>query len=103
MISVYYVVIVFQRGRGRTKSNAAIFLLFVANTLCLVLVGSEEDVPTRRLCLTTRHVIFSGSFLETGVKKLATALSKYNVSGDHSHCRSIRFVAHSWLWIQVSA
>jgi hypothetical protein len=31
--------------------------------------------PTRRLSLTTRHVIFSGSFLDSGVKKFATASS----------------------------
>jgi hypothetical protein len=55
---------------GLTKSNAAIFALpFTA--------GGTFDAayrPMRRLSFTMRHVIFSGSFFESGVKKFATAL-----------------------------
>lgn len=36
--------------------------------------------PTRRLSFTVRHIIFSGSFFDAGVKKLTTALSVSCVS-----------------------
>lgn len=90
MILVFYVSTVFQSGRERTKSNAAIFLLFIADTSFLIFVGS--DVPTSRLCLTTRHVISSGSFLEIGVKKFATAFSTNHVSPDHRTGRAADFL-----------
>lgn len=90
MILVFHVNTVFQSGRERTKSNAAIFLLFIADTSFLIFVGS--DVPTSRLCLTTRHVISSGSFLEIGVKKFATAFSTNHVSHDHRTGRAADFL-----------
>ena len=57
--------------RKHTKSNAATFFWSLI-ALCVIVDAPYR--PTRRLSLTTRHVIFSGSFLEIGVKKLATAL-----------------------------
>lgn len=59
-----------------TKSKAAILVLLLA--ACLV----PEAVyrPTRRESFTMRQDILSGSFLERGVKKFATALSVIAVS-----------------------
>jgi hypothetical protein len=53
-----------------TKSNAAIFLLPVVGVRAV----DAAYRPTRRLSFTIRHVIFSGSFFDSGVKKFATAL-----------------------------
>lgn len=54
-----------------TKSNAAILRLLCA---ARGVTGDAAYRPTSRLSLTMRHVILSGSFLDKGVKKLATAL-----------------------------
>lgn len=57
--------------RKHTKSNAATFLFaFVAPCVTV----DTPYRPTSRLSFTIRHIIFSGSFLDRGVKKFATAL-----------------------------
>lgn len=66
---------------SRTRSKAAIFLFFPVTSSLRVVVCSDVAVlllsylPTTRLLLTIRHVIFSGFFCDTGVKNEATAAS----------------------------
>lgn len=58
----------------RTKSNAAIFRLAVEGG-----AGMAPDAlyrPISSVSRTMRHVICSGSFFDSGVKKLATALPR---------------------------
>lgn len=63
-----------SRQGSRTKSNAAIFRLLTGGFPAL-LDTSGRYLAQSRLSFTIRQLIFSGSFLEAGVKKLATAFS----------------------------
>ena len=59
-----------------TKSKAAIFRLLDKESMAKVDPGFGSYLPMSRLFLTVRQVIFSGSLLDVGVKKLATAFSE---------------------------
>ena len=58
-----------------TRSKAAIFRLFDGAPLVVAAVVGWY-LAKSRLSLIIRHVILSGSFFDTGVKKLDTAFSE---------------------------
>lgn len=78
-----------------TRSKAATFVLFKGGSVDLSTVWGLY-FPTSRVLLSIRQLMGSGSFLDVGAKKFATAFSGINFQQDDQKLFGLMIMYLSW-------